>query len=90
LEKKKLKETDETIGSSEQIKDFVKSALIPVVQKKIAAGKTPLEMEKLLLALKICDLSCGNAAFLIVREKTPWLIEGTVREFEKMKEFVKK
>lgn len=47
------------------VDELIKSALIPVVQKKIAAGKTPLEMEKLLLALKICDLSCGSAAFLI-------------------------
>lgn len=47
------------------VDELIKSALIPVVQKKIAAGKTPIEMANLLLALRICDLSCGSAAFLI-------------------------
>lgn len=47
------------------VDELIKSALIPVVKKKMASGKTPLEMEKLLLSLKVCDLSCGSAAFLI-------------------------
>ncbi len=47
------------------VDELIKSALIPVVKKKIAPGKTPLEMGELLLSLKVCDLSCGSAAFLI-------------------------
>jgi hypothetical protein len=44
------------------IDELIKSALKPVVEKKLANA---LDKEKALLSIKVCDPACGSGAFLI-------------------------
>jgi len=44
------------------IDELVKSALKPVVERRLATGS---DKEKALLSIKVCDSACGSGAFLI-------------------------
>jgi CubicO group peptidase (beta-lactamase class C family) len=47
------------------VEELVESALVPVMQERLAAAATPAEKEEALLSLKICDPACGSGHFLL-------------------------
>ncbi|WP_440950797.1 Eco57I restriction-modification methylase domain-containing protein [Methanosphaerula subterraneus] len=49
----------------ELVNELVQSALVPVIEERLAAAKTPKEKEEALLSLAVCDPACGSGHFLL-------------------------
>jgi len=49
----------------ELVQELIKSALVPVLEERLAEAKTQGEKEKALLSLKVCDPASGSGHFLL-------------------------
>jgi hypothetical protein len=49
----------------ELVQELIKSALVPVIEERLAAAKTKEEKEKALLSLRVCDPASGSGHFLL-------------------------
>ena len=45
--------------------ELIDSALVPVIEDRLAAAKTPESKEGALLALRVCDPASGSGHFLL-------------------------
>lgn len=54
----------------ELVNELIQSALVPVIMDRLASAKTPEEKEAILLALSVCDPSCGSGHFLLAAART--------------------
>jgi hypothetical protein len=49
----------------ELVDELVQSALVPVMQERLSAARTPKDKERALLELTVCDPACGSGHFLL-------------------------
>jgi len=49
----------------ELVDELVQSALVPVMQERLSAARTPKDKEKALLEITVCDPACGSGHFLL-------------------------
>jgi len=49
----------------ELVNELVQSALVPVIEERLASAKTPKDKEEALLSLAVCDPACGSGHFLL-------------------------
>ena len=49
----------------ELVDELVQSALVPVMQERLSAARTPKDKEKALLDITVCDPACGSGHFLL-------------------------
>lgn len=61
------KSTGSYYTNPQLVQQLIKSALEPVIQDRLSKVKSndPLEMEKAILSIKVCDSASGSGAFLI-------------------------
>ncbi len=59
------KQTGSYYTPPELVRELVESALVPVMEERLAAAKTPADKEKTLLALRVCDPASGSGHFLL-------------------------
>ncbi len=59
------KQTGSYYTPPELVRELVESALVPVMEERLAAAGTPIEKEKALLALRVCDPASGSGHFLL-------------------------
>ena len=59
------KQTGSYYTPRELVHELVDSALIPVMEEKLAAAKTPADQERALLSLRVCDPAAGSGHFLL-------------------------
>ena len=59
------KQTGSYYTPPELVRELVESALIPVMEERLAEAKTAKEQEQALLALRVCDPASGSGHFLL-------------------------
>ena len=59
------KQTGSYYTPPELVHELVESALMPVMEERLAAAKTPAEKERALQSLKVCDPASGSGHFLL-------------------------
>ena len=59
------KQTGSYYTPPELVRELVDSALVPVVEAKLQAAKTPDAKEQALLSLRVCDPAAGSGHFLL-------------------------
>ena len=59
------KQTGSYYTPPELVRELVDSALVPVVEAKLRAAKTPDAKEQALLSLRVCDPAAGSGHFLL-------------------------
>ena len=59
------KQTGSYYTPPELVRELVDSALVPVVEAKLQAAKTPAAKEQALLSLRVCDPAAGSGHFLL-------------------------
>ena len=59
------KQTGSYYTPPELVRELVESALVPVMEERLAGAGTPTEKEKALLALRVCDPASGSGHFLL-------------------------
>ena len=59
------KQTGSYYTPPELVRELIESALVPVIEERLAAARTPEEKEQALLSLKICDPASGSGHFLL-------------------------
>ena len=64
------KQTGSYYTPPELVRELVDSALVPVVEAKLQAAKTPDAKEQALLSLRVCDPAAGSGHFLLAAAPT--------------------
>ena len=59
------KQTGSYYTPPELVRELIDSALVPVIEDRLAAAKTPESKEGALLALRVCDPASGSGHFLL-------------------------
>jgi hypothetical protein len=59
------KKTGSYYTRPELVRELVKSALLPMIEDRLAAATTPQAREQALLSLSVCDPACGSGHFLL-------------------------
>jgi hypothetical protein len=59
------KQTGSYYTPPELVRELIESALVPVMEEKLAAGKTRDDKERALLDLRVCDPAAGSGHFLL-------------------------
>ena len=59
------KQTGSYYTPPELVHELTESALVPVIQERLATARTPASKEHALLALKVCDPASGSGHFLL-------------------------
>ena len=59
------KQTGSYYTPPELVRELIDSALVPVIEDRLAAAKTPERKEGALLALRVCDPASGSGHFLL-------------------------
>ena len=59
------KQTGSYYTPPELVRELVESALVPVMEERLAAARTSEDKEKALLALRVCDPASGSGHFLL-------------------------
>jgi hypothetical protein len=49
----------------ELVDELVQNALVPVIEERLSAARTPKDKEKALLEITVCDPACGSGHFLL-------------------------
>ena len=59
------KQTGSYYTPPELVRELIESALVPVMEERLAAARTPPDKEQALLALRVCDPAAGSGHFLL-------------------------
>ena len=59
------KQTGSYYTPPELVRELIDSALVPVIEDRLAAARTAEDKEKALLALRVCDPASGSGHFLL-------------------------
>ena len=59
------KQTGSYYTPPELVRELIESALVPVIEERLADAKTPEDKENALLALRVCDPGSGSGHFLL-------------------------
>ena len=59
------KQTGSYYTPPELVRELIESALVPVMEERLTAARTPEDKEKALLALRVCDPASGSGHFLL-------------------------
>ena len=59
------KQTGSYYTPPELVRELIESALVPVMEERLAEAKTPQDKEKALLDLRVCDPASGSGHFLL-------------------------
>ncbi|MGQ9825675.1 MAG: Eco57I restriction-modification methylase domain-containing protein, partial [Desulfotomaculales bacterium] len=59
------KSTGSYYTPADLVEELVTSALVPVMQERLAGKRTPEEKRAALLSLRVCDPACGSGHFLL-------------------------
>ena len=59
------KSTSSYYTPSELVNELIKSALVPVIQDRLAGKQTKEEKRQALLSISVCDPACGSGHFLL-------------------------
>ncbi len=59
------KQTGSYYTPPELVHELINSALVPVMEERLASAKTPEEKERALLGLRVCDPAAGSGHFLL-------------------------
>ena len=59
------KQTGSYYTPPELVRELIESALVPVMEERLAQGKTQEEKERALLGLRVCDPASGSGHFLL-------------------------
>ena len=63
------KQTGSYYTPPELVRELVESALVPVMEERLAAAKTQEDKERTLLDLKVCDPASGSGHFLLAASR---------------------
>ncbi len=59
------KQTGSYYTPPELVRELIESALVPVIDQRLAQAKTPADKESALLSLRVCDPASGSGHFLL-------------------------
>src|SRR5207249_2583440 len=59
------KQTGSYYTPPELVRELIESALVPVIEERLASAKTDREKQHALLLLRVCDPAAGSGHFLL-------------------------